>query len=1111
MKRKVSKILATVLSAILLCTMFSGVVSAHTFSTEAVYAPHGAEPVVENYKWETINKVISTEQTAEYFILHTETDSHEEDLYLSFPAATGGFRLQSKHEYQDTLEVSNVGLFEPATSAIEYINADGTVTMKSSDGTIVKYTQNGTDFQLDVYDGTKPITRIENGQIHFGYSTKLLNKGEIVATMVEMPMDYENEAIYNGSQRYCDVNVVGEHFSLTNNDCYSAEDYAYGNIPLFHSNTGYSIWFNMTYPGEANFGCDQDRSEGDADPVKYSITFYGDKLDFFMWTGEPLENLKKYTRITGTSGMTEDWTFGFWTGAAASAWNAGEGAQTNLENIMNVYASYGFYPEAVYTENALDNETSAAYLESLGNGVRHLDWVWTKSEYFSSNLQEVSKLPSKKNGTTGWPLPFSNLGLKLGNFYVNVNSEYADCSNPSLATYLTNFFTPKWNVGISGTMLDMNEMMSFSGTCFNGLSSMEMHNLNTYYYAKYGREVWEANYPGAKNDYVLFQRSAAAGTQYYVSGFQGDQKSTWAGYKAAIRDMISRSSGGFNLFGADLGGLSGKPSYDLWNRWVVFSVFQPYMRQHGNVIHNPQDYGSIATANFGKFYYLRKNIVPSIMSAAMDANKTSNPIVKGMMMAYPKDRSLKDIDNQYLFCDDFMVCAVTTNDVTWLDVYLPEGNTWYNLFTYEAVAGKSGAQSVAAPNNWMPVYLKDGSVKAINLPDSKTLMDNMPNTADEHPSLLITPPDAGNGRQTVIYNKDSQSDTFREYDYATETYVNTPVDNATFTVVNQNENGSSRQTVLALGVIAYEVYADGTKLTSKTAKTDLNGTNYGYYVDANGMTTIYLPTGWKELKVVKGNAVYTELPNKANYTGTSQVPDLFDGNYADGLPTSGNAFRIDLQSSQEIDRVVLYWNPNYAVTYTIEVSSYSQYFGYTTVFTTDKCEGDGGIDICDISATGRYIRITPKTFSSDVTGGEPVVQEIKLYSKGSTITKMDAGTATCTNGHTYGDGDTCSACGYVRTAVWESVADGSYTATVKTEDYKEVKAGTLLFTNMKGEVAVPRRIGFQQDPDGDAEFTAPRAGLRMVLTRVLKSPMKPFCLRLRILISDIWDVPITPK
>ncbi len=1060
MKRKVSKILATMCCVSILLSVFSFFASAHTFNTDELYAPHGEEPVVENYKWETIDKVVSVQQTENYFIMHTETENHAEDLYLSFPVAAGGFRIQSKHEYQEELEVSNVGLFEPVVADITYVNADNAVVMKSTDDTIVKYIQNGTDFQLDIYNGTKLITRIENGQIHFGYSTKVLNKDEIVATMVEMPMDYENEAIYNGSQRYCDVNVVGEHFSLTNNDCYSAEDYAYGNIPLFHSNTGYSLWFNMTYPGEANFGCDQDDT---VSKEKYSITFYGDKLDFFIWTGEPLENLKKYTRITGTSGMTEEWTFGFWTGATGAVWKDG-GAYANMTAIMNGYQSrYGFYPEAIYSEGAFNDEQSASYLESIN--VRSLDWVWAQSRDFSTYLNGVSKLPSKKNGSTGWPLPFNSLGLKLGNFYVNVNSQYADCSNPSMVTYLTNYFTSKWNAGVAGAMLDMNESMSFVGTCFNGLSSMEMHNFNSYYYAKYGREAWEANYPGLKNDYVLFQRSAAPGTQYYVSGFQGDQRSTWAGYKAAVRDMISRSAGGFNLFGADLGGLGGTPSNDLWNRWVVLSVFQPYMRQHGNVIHQPWNYGTVAEKNFGKLYYLRKNIVPSIMSAAVEANRTANPIVKGMMMAYPQDRSLKDVNYQYLFCDDYLVCAVTEEARYYLDVTLPAGNTWYNLFSYEALAGRTNSYRVEAPNNWMPVYLKDGSVKAINLPESKTLMDNMPNTATEYPSLLITPPDAGNGRQSVIYNKDGQSDDFRTFDYNTEVYENTPVDDATFTVTNRE--GSDRQTVLALGVVAYEVSVDGTKLSAVADKANLSGTNYGYYVDADGLTTIYLPTGWKELKVVKGNSMYSKLSISSVKWSTDTWTQLYDEDLSTvvGNINAGTQFTIDLGSSQRIGRVVLKWLANYSTEYTIAVRKYS-IGSYSDVKTVT--DGDGGLDVLDISAEGRYIRVTINS------SGISALTEVEVYAPvATTVTKADAGTATCTNGHNYNDGDICASCGYVRTAVLESVTDGHYAASVRNEDNKEVRAGTLLFTNMRGEVAVPVRIGFRQTLDSTAGYTVP--------------------------------------
>ncbi len=1085
MKTRFSKILAIGCCVAVLCTMFSGFVSAHTFETEGyLYAPHGAEPVVENYQWETVNTVVSTEQTAKYFIIHAQTETHSEDLYLSFPEKEGGFRLQSKHEYQETLEVSNVGLFEPDVAVIDYPEEPtNPLVMKGSDGTIVEYSEyeeaSQRKFTLVVKKGTEWIISIGSGQIHFGYSTKWLNKDEIVATMVEMPMNYENEAIYNGSQRYCDTNVVGEHFSLTNNDCFSVEDYAYGNIPLFHSNRGYSIWFNMTYPGEANFGCEDDDT---ISKEKYSITFYGDKLDFFLWTGEPLENLKKYTKITGTSGMTEEWTFGFWTGAAGSAWRGGEGgtqAQTNLKNLLNGYKTrYGFYPEAVYSEGAFADEESAAYLAE--RNIRNLDWVWTKSESFSTRLQEISKMPVKENGkwtSTGWPLPFSEMGLKFGNYYVHINSQYADASNPSFITYLQNSFLPKWNIGTSGSMLDMNESMSFSGVAWNGLSSIEMHNFNSYYYAKYARELWEENSVGQyKNDFVLFQRSAAAGTQYYVSNFQGDQDSTWAGFKAAIRDMISRSAGGFNLLGADLGGLGGTPSNDLWNRWVVFSVFQPYMRQHGSVIHEPWFHGTVATNNFGKYYYLRKNIVPSIMDAAMQANRTSKPIVKGMMMAYPNDRTLKDIDNQYLFCDDFLVCAVTggaqeQDGQYYLNVNLPAGNTWYNFFTYEALAGRTEQYTVDAPNNWMPVYLKDGSVKAINLPDSMELMDDESQQQPEHASLLITPPDAQ--RKTVIYNKDGLSEDFRTYDYTTETYVSTPVNGSTFTVTNKEKEGSSRQIVLALGVAASAVQVDGVDL-QRREKEALNGEQHGYHVDVDGLTTIYLPEKWTELTVVKGDAAYEKLninDVKYKYTTWSQ---LKDGDITTGVvtPAKDEYFTIDLGSSQNIGRVTLKWLANYMTGYTISVSNNIFDAGTTYKTVTD---GDGGIDEWDISATGQYIRITTTS------EGTTALAEVEVYGanqytdvSSAIPVKTDEVSSICPP-HDYGNtnGDTCINCGYVRTTVMESVSNGRYVATVQTENGQEIKVGSLLFTNMKGEKIVPDRVGFQQELDTVAEYTVP--------------------------------------
>ncbi|MBP3381729.1 MAG: discoidin domain-containing protein, partial [Clostridia bacterium] len=489
------------------------------------------------------------------------------------------------------------------------------------------------------------------------------------------------------------------------------------------------------------------------------------------------------------------------------------------------------------------------------------------------------------------------------------------------------------------------------------------------------------------NDYVLFMRSSAAGSQYWAPNFQGDQTSDYAGYSSVIRDMISRGAGGFNLYGSDMGGFRTHPTKDLWNRWVVLSTFSPYMRSHGVVIHMPWKYGDAAIENFGDYYYLRKNLVPSIMSAAIDANKTSNPIVKGMMMAYPYYLSLKDIDNQYLFCDDFLVCAVDTADQHTLEVTLPQDNSWYNLFTYEMLKGGQ-TLTVEAPSNFMPIYLKDGAVKAINLPDSMTLMAEMHDEEDtefsEHESLLITPPNKT--RETVIYTKEGESEDFRTYKSTTETYVSAPESNTVFTVTNKE--GSRREIVLALGVAAAEISCDGKKLTRLAQKPDYYNKEYGYYVDLAGMTTIYLPAGWKTLSVTKGQVGYTAYTfSEDNEVGMYHMFDN-DATTTFTLSPTQDEWVMYLKDDavQTIGRIDVKWAAGFLQSYDIEYSADS---GLTWELLLPENEenctvsaGGGGIDVIEFeSVQANCIRLT-KIKRGDVTA-QAGIYELDIYAPNS--------------------------------------------------------------------------------------------------------------------------------
>lgn len=907
--------------------VFTSGLSASATTLQTVF-PGANTPVPRNYTWYALGKATATHKNTDYFVIDTVAGKHQESLYVSFPKE-GGFRIQSLHEFQKSNgatkpEVSNVGLFEPSSlEKIAYTTDGNQVKMTGTDGTVVKYTQSSDGFAIAIYKkSNEKIVSLTNKQISFAYN----RKGEILRSMVEFPLA-DKEAIYGGGERYNGANQVGKTISLTNYDCWGDTEYSYNNVPLFHSNRGYSVWFNMTYVGEADIG--------ETNEHKYSVKFDGSKLDLYLWQGTPLENLKKYTDLTGTSGVSETWTYGFWTGAQNAAWeDTGLGnTLANIKDLIEGYKErYNFYPEACYAEGAAARNTQVSnYLRK--NNIKTLGWfspdLWKGLESEIGSVDNIlmghSLLPVRDSGgkiiDSGRPFTYNSIFYKLyGKESFSNASYYMDFSNPTSVELIKAVWKQYWDRGISGTMDDFGEWYSFKDTYYNGLSGDEMHNLISYYYAKACNEAWTSE---LGNDYVLFQRSGCAGSQYYSGNFLGDQGAGVVEYNRGISALISLGASGFNLYGADIGSLGGTPTNDVWNRWVSLCLYSPYFRQHGSKIHKPWEYGMLATQNFGRVYYLRKNMVPMIESAAIKAEKTSDPIIKGMMMAYPYQLSLATKETQYLFCDDLLVCPVLQENAYYQEVTLPKGSTWYEFNTYKAYDGGQ-TFNAEGPASDFPVFVKGGAVKAIDLPESMKLGEEMhDNSNDEYTniaSLLVTPPDKDS--TSVIYNKQGKSTDYHTYNAKEEKYVNAKTSDTVFTVTNSE--GSERSIILALGVTAGGIEVDGTALQRLNAIPDYFQQQYGYYVDPDGLTTIYVPSGWKTLSITKGSVKSSAV----KLTGVGKEADdmkaMFDGNVKTyyTLPRSSSSYTtLELANKTEIDRIAIDWAIGFSNSYDIEYST----------------------------------------------------------------------------------------------------------------------------------------------------------------------------------------------
>ena len=77
-------------------------------------------------------------------------------------------------------------------------------------------------------------------------------------------------------------------------------------------------------------------------------------------------------------------------------------------------------------------------------------------------------------------------------------------------------------------------------------------------------------------------------------------------------------------------------------------------------------------------------------------------------MEYPQDEAARNLDDEYFFGKDLLVCPLTLEDGTSREVYLPEGN-WYNFFTGEKIEG--GRRLVLEADwNEMLVFARDGAL-----------------------------------------------------------------------------------------------------------------------------------------------------------------------------------------------------------------------------------------------------------------------------------------------------------------------------------------------------------------------------------------------------------------
>ncbi|KAJ4395256.1 hypothetical protein N0V85_006622, partial [Neurospora sp. IMI 360204] len=252
----------------------------------------------------------------------------------------------------------------------------------------------------------------------------------------------------------------------------------------------------------------------------------------------------------------------------------------------------------------------------------------------------------------------------------------------------------------------------------DGSTQYDTHNLYALTMSSVSRSALLSRSP-TKRPFLL-TRSTFSGSSRFAAHWFGDNFSSWADYRASIRQLLSFSAvHAYPMVGSDVCGFNGQAQEKMCARWAVLGAWHPFYRNHADISAPDQEFyrwSSVAAAA-RKAIATRYRLLDYIYTGLYYASKTGESLVKPLWFLYPEDAATFGIDTQFLLGDALLVSPVVEDDVQSVSFYLPQG-VWYDFFTHARIDQSSGGQTITVTGvEWdqIPVYIRGGSVLALRL------------------------------------------------------------------------------------------------------------------------------------------------------------------------------------------------------------------------------------------------------------------------------------------------------------------------------------------------------------------------------------------------------------
>ncbi len=507
------------------------------------------------------------------------------------------------------------------------------------------------------------------------------------------------EPVYGLGEHFGHLNKRGQDFITWASDMPSTPSYAtYVPVPFIWSPRGWGLLVNTYGPVYLDIG--------KASYDRLLIMTRG-PLDVYVMLGAPKDILRRLYDLTGRPRTTPPkWSFGFWQSKCAYR------SQEEVLSVARELRQRGYPADVIHVDPPW-----------MGNwrkyGCDTVDFQWDVSA-FPDPKGMVEELHRMGFRLSLWINPYIEPGTELWRRLERhlVKSRYggparpaADCQRREGAG-MVDLTSPEgfeeFKRALKELVLpyadvvkaDYGEALPEDAVTSSGLSGEQAHNL---YPVLYMRAVYEATLE-AKGYGIVWGRSGSTGVWAYPLNWGGDVPSTWEGLSQAIRGLLSYHASGAIFGSFDVGGFTGRPTDELYVRFLQAGVMVSHVRAHGVTDREPWKYAPEVTRQTLR---LRYRLLPYIYSESIRSVREGVPLVRPLVLEHPEDPAVYDIDDEFYLGGSLLVAPVV-EEGGWRSMYLPRG-TWVDFFTGSVVEGPRWL-SMRLPLDRFPLFVRANSV-----------------------------------------------------------------------------------------------------------------------------------------------------------------------------------------------------------------------------------------------------------------------------------------------------------------------------------------------------------------------------------------------------------------